>query len=207
MGLDMYLYAEIPAPKDSALAAVVEQYATDSHRAQLAHPEEGYAYVSGWSYGEQKPDELYTALAVATGITPHNGSPHIDVYKDKVGGYLVSPTLYYWRKANHIHNWFVEKAQGGVDECQRTEIHPELLLELVDYCEQVTADHDKATALLPTRGGFFFGGTEYDEYYYQDTKETAEGLRQVLTLPHRERAAWHHIHLPLFVVRKENTNG
>ena len=26
----------------------------------------------------------------------------------------------YWRKANAIHNWFVQKCQEGVDECQKT---------------------------------------------------------------------------------------
>ena len=29
-------------------------------------------------------------------------------------------------------------------------------------------DHYKAEELLPTCDGFFFGGTEYDKYYFND---------------------------------------
>jgi hypothetical protein len=27
---------------------------------------------------------------------------------------------------------------------------------------------DQASLILPTQEGFFFGGTQYDEYYYKD---------------------------------------
>lgn len=37
-----------------------------------------------------------------------------------------------------------------------------------------------AAALLPTESGFFFGGTDYDEYYYQDLKDTVEQLEPEL---------------------------
>lgn len=37
-----------------------------------------------------------------------------------------------------------------------------------------------AEELLPTQGGFFFGSTEYDEYYMQDIEETIEILTNVL---------------------------
>ena len=37
----------------------------------------------------------------------------------------------YWRKANAIHGWFVKHCQGGVDECQETEIERGQLKELL----------------------------------------------------------------------------
>ena len=37
-----------------------------------------------------------------------------------------------------------------------------------------------AEELLPTASGFFFGGTEYDEYYFEQVVETLEVLEKEL---------------------------
>jgi hypothetical protein len=193
MGLDQYLYAEVKAPKESPLFKVVEENLTDEHRTMMSETEEPYAYVSGWAYRDE-PEELYKALVSETGMTPHEGSPHFDVYADP-DGYRVASTIFYWRKANHIHNWFVEQVQNGVDECQRSFVHPEMLMDLLDRCEQVMKDHNLAPDLLPITTGFFFGGTEYDEWYFEDTESTAVYLKkQIMKVPHKSkfyyRASW-----------------
>lgn len=86
----------------------------------------------------------------------------------------------YWRKANHIHNWFVQNVQGGRDECQRAYVSKEELEKLLNICKEVLADHSKAPELLPTTSGFFFGGTDYDEYYYQDVQDTINIIEPLL---------------------------
>lgn len=93
----------------------------------------------------------------------------------------------YWRKANQIHKWFVDNCQGGVDDCREAYVSKEQLIELLNTCKKVlktkTAKKGKkvtvkgeveetADDLLPTQSGFFFGGTEIDEYYYNDIKDT-----------------------------------
>lgn len=40
-----------------------------------------------------------------------------------------------------------------------------------------------ATELLPTQEGFFFGSTDYNQYYYQDLKDTKGQLEEALKLP------------------------
>lgn len=40
-----------------------------------------------------------------------------------------------------------------------------------------------AEELLPTRGGFFFGSTAYDEYYMQDIENTVAQLEKALAMP------------------------
>lgn len=45
---------------------------------------------------------------------------------------------------------------------------------------KVIRDPARAAALLPTQSGFFFGGTDYDQYYVQDLEETKEMLEGVL---------------------------
>lgn len=86
----------------------------------------------------------------------------------------------YWRKANQIREWFVNNLLDVVENCKRTPVYLSDLEELVETCETVLADHSKAKELLPTSSGFFFGGTEYDEWYYQDLEETVEGLKRVI---------------------------
>jgi hypothetical protein len=86
----------------------------------------------------------------------------------------------YWRKSNQIHQWFVDNLGGGEDNCQEMYVSKEKLQALVDVCNEVLADHAKAPGVLPTAGGFFFGGTEYDEWYYKDLEETVETLTKVI---------------------------
>ena len=85
-----------------------------------------------------------------------------------------------WRKANQIHKWFVDNVQDGVDECQESHVEVEKLYQLRDLCEQVVNDPDRAAELLPTGSGFFFGSTDYDEWYHRDVKETLDWLNDFL---------------------------
>lgn len=82
----------------------------------------------------------------------------------------------YWRKDNHIHNWFVQNCQNGDDDCRPYRVDIDELKELRDLCIYVNKDRDKADELLPTKEGFFFGDTEYDEYYFESLERTADAL-------------------------------
>ncbi len=86
----------------------------------------------------------------------------------------------YWRKANHIHAWFVKNVQDGKDDCGEYYVSEENMQELLDTVNQVLANHDLAEELLPTQSGFFFGGTSYDEYYFSDLEDTKEILEEAL---------------------------
>jgi hypothetical protein len=86
----------------------------------------------------------------------------------------------YWRKANQIHQFFVTHAQDDVDECQETEIDPKLLYQLRDTCAAVLASPDQARVLLPCASGFFFGNTEYDEWYLDQVEQTHQWLNVFL---------------------------
>lgn len=88
----------------------------------------------------------------------------------------------YWRKANHIHRWFVENVQDGEDECKPHGVSTEQLKELVDVCKQVLENRKLASKLLPVQAGFFFGGQEYDEWYFGDVEETVKGLEKILSI-------------------------
>lgn len=95
----------------------------------------------------------------------------------------------YWRKDNHIHKWFVDKIQGGNDDCGSYEVSSSDLEELVALCEELLEerDPDPAREKLPTQDGFFFGSTEYGDYYWDSLEETVSMLKAALA---DERVDW-----------------
>lgn len=99
---------------------------------------------------------------------------------DNIGSVDVSVEVGYWRKANAIHKWFVDNCQDGIDDCRNAYVSASQLEELRGICERVLSDHTLAEELLPSESGFFFGSTEYDEYYYNDLKYTVELINRVL---------------------------
>lgn len=84
----------------------------------------------------------------------------------------------YWRKVNFLHKWFVDNVQNGIDECQLAEITKEKLIEICDIL--IKARETKNTSLLPTQGGFFFGSTHYDEYYWGDVGNAITQIEIIL---------------------------
>lgn len=84
-----------------------------------------------------------------------------------------------WRKANQIHNWFVENVQNDEDDCGSYYVSIEDLKRLHKAVCDVLKDNSKAKELLPTGSGFFFGSTDYDEWYFKDLEHTKEELERL----------------------------
>jgi len=130
----------------------------------------GYDEVKGWSHNDEF-DKVMGACDMSEFLETDNTT-----------GLHVEVPVMYWRKANAIHKWFVDTRADGVDECQPIWVNSEYLGELLELCNEVLADHSKAEELLPTEGGFFCGGTEYDEYYFQDLEYTQRRLTELIPL-------------------------
>lgn len=86
----------------------------------------------------------------------------------------------YWRKANEIHKWFVDNVQEGVDNCGDYYVSTEDMQKLLNVVNIILEDNNKASELLPTQSGFFFGGTEYDEWYFRDLNQTKTILEKAI---------------------------
>lgn len=158
-------------------------------------------YVKRW---EHLPPEQQHEVTVKQGSKPYDG---VDPAKVK---YVIEEAMY-WRKANHIHRWFVENVQNGEDDCREYYVSREQLAELRKLCRlvldrvkliegkvvtaqvlkegawqpeladgKVVANPEVCQELLPTTEGFFFGGTEYDEWYLDDVKATERALTEIL---------------------------
>ena len=92
----------------------------------------------------------------------------------------------YWRKANAIHRWFIENcaprdgAGDTVDDCRPVAVDVDQLELLLDACKQIKDNHKLAPTLLPTQKGFFFGPTEYDEWYFDHIDSTIKIIEPVI---------------------------
>lgn len=101
----------------------------------------------------------------------------------------VSVSVGYWRKANQIHNWFVQNCQNGKDDCREYRVEREQLETLKSLCQTVIMNKglleadESAKQMLPTGSGFFFGSTEYNEHYYSDLVETINIINACLEMP------------------------
>ena len=127
-------------------------------------------YVKQWSHNEKN-----NAVTVK-----FDGKVRKDI-KPKRISHIVEE-VGYWRKANHIHNWFVTEVQEGRDECQESWVSIDQLKELRDLCKVVVEKKDEEFSKehLPAKSGFFFGGTEYDEYYYSDCEDTIKFIDGII---------------------------
>ena len=120
-----------------------------------------------WDFGDSNDQAIAGAI--------NKLFPEMTGYRTK----QVEMEVMYWRKANAIHRWFVDNVQDGVDECQESYLSVDNLRELRDVCEKVLADRSLAPTLLPAQSGFFFGGTEYDEGYFDDVERTLSWLNEL----------------------------
>ena len=127
-------------------------------------------YVQRWDH--QSPEETYNVEVTQGGNSVDHIQPNrVSYVEEQVG---------YWRKANAIHKWFVDNCQDGVDDCRDAYAERRDLQTLLDLCRIVIIDKSKAEQLLPSTSGFFFGNTEYDEWYYNDIQNTIEILEKAL---------------------------
>jgi len=103
-------------------------------------------YVKQWSH--QSPSERYT-VQIARG-----GKPVPGIKPDRISS--IDEEVMYWRKANHIHAWFVDTVQKGVDDCGEYYVGDDGLRQLHSVCQKVI----EASKLVD---GMVYDGTVYDK--------------------------------------------
>lgn len=156
-------------------------------------------YVKDWDHDKTKHGIKLTPKSEKTaGIKPER----ICYIVEDVG---------YWRKANAVHQWFVDNVQDGADDCKEYFVSRGQLKDLLKLCKEVLkiavlkkgkvqtgvqsqggvstpimeegaliVNAEEVAELLPTTEGFFFGSTDYDNYYLEDIKRTVEIIEEAL---------------------------
>ncbi len=148
-------------------------------------------YISGYEFiAEDAPRFAHLTAAIDTlpGVT----RPLCE--EGENNSIEIKLPIMYWRKANHIHKWFVDNVQDGKDDCRYAYVDFDKLKELAEKCaivaaavgaEHIAAEH------LPVASRFFFGGTSYDSRYYDQTRDTLAHLEKLIEQDERgELAGW-----------------
>jgi hypothetical protein len=177
MGLDMYMtISRKLSHKRKSEREVVKLL--DSCAGKLTADSDGELYV-----GQYTTDDDAKKLGALLRSTKIGADVNTICKVD--GIWHLNKELMYWRKANQIHQWFVDNVQNGVDDCGRYVVDLCQIDELLYDIDLVLSNHSLADDILPTQNGFFFGGTEYDKYYFSDLRETKRNLK-----PLRKRKAY-----------------
>lgn len=124
-------------------------------------------------------DELKSEVLVTIPIKESDAVDCFDMGKFK------KTEVAYFRKVNFLLPFF-----GYEENCSDIEISKEQVENLINTCEHILSskksglDEDTLTELvqntLPTEGGFFFGSTEYDEWYFKDVEYVLKQFTNVL---------------------------
>jgi hypothetical protein len=132
-------------------------------------------HLSGGEWREQEEQDAYAKIADALGADSFENKEYPSI--------TVNVKVGYWRKANQIHNWFVNNVQEGEDNCTEYYVSREQLQELLSVCQQVKTSKSAEVAeeLLPTLLGCFYGSYEIDDWYWQQIDDSIEQLERVLT--------------------------
>lgn len=107
--------------------------------------------------------------------------PILNQFPGQVEACELSAQAAYWRKVNSVHNWFVKNVQNGEDNCEGHYVTHDQLIELRDLAQRAVDTRDPN--LLPPVGGFFFGSTEIDDYYWEDLNDTVAQLDLIISHP------------------------
>ena len=97
----------------------------------------------------------------------------------------------YWRKSNAIHKWFVDNVQHGVDDCSKYSVTEKQLQDLLQITKQAVVSKNPEL-ILPCQSGFFFGLTDYGNYYKEDLNHTIEIIEKWLNFKDKSKYVVHY---------------
>ena len=189
MGLDMYLN-KMPRYNGATARDVA---AVESYLDWMKAKEEDSPYAKGTFYDWCRMDEpSKDYIDFYSKFYEHKYS---DWDTEKKYGYMrIMDQVAYWRKQNGIHRWFVENIQDDEDDCEyHREVTKDDLRDLLELCNRILLDHNLAAELMPTRGGFFFGETIYDDWYFEGIEYTVHKIYEIFNTTDFEKEMVYYI--------------
>lgn len=89
-------------------------------------------------------------------------------------------TILQWRKANQLRALFVRRASLNPNEEVEVVLEKADIIQLRNDIQSVLLNPKRAPYILPTQAGFFFGSTDYDDYYFETLAGTHDVLERIL---------------------------
>lgn len=128
---------------------------------------------------DKETEPMRRAIEAAIGREPATEKPHGEPELLEVCAVVVR--VGYWRKFWPLHNWFVNNAQEGNDDCRPVLVSAQQLEELEENLDQVEDDPDSA-------GDFFMDDT--DEDVRLDPDEVDFTLRVIVQARKLQAQGW-----------------
>lgn len=98
-----------------------------------------------------------------------------EIYNTKLGEEIL-----YYRKVNFLIPFFEDSILYEEAGFILSSVHKDEIKNLIDFCEMVLKNREKAPEILPTEEGFFFGSTEYDDYYFKCVQNVLNDFKMLL---------------------------
>jgi len=98
-----------------------------------------------------------------------------EIYNTKPGEEIL-----YYRKVNFLVPFFEDSVLQEEVGFILSSVYKYKVKDLIDSCEKVLKNRKKASEILPTEEGFFFGSTEYDDYYFECVQEVLNNFKELL---------------------------
>ena len=181
MGLDIYFKAKAKNEKlrkayDEACAEleVAEKRLNDAEACETSK-REALGLSNVILIPNETPEEIPEEIREMRSELAKADKRYDDAYKS-----LYSEVAYF-RKVNFLLPYF-----GYEENCSEITIDKCEVEELVNDCKRVLAAKDTdeaenvADELLPTEEGYFFGSTDYDEWYFKDVQEVMDKFTEIL---------------------------
>lgn len=96
------------------------------------------------------------------------------------GGILVDLPVYYWRKANAIHGWFVRNVQNGNDDCGTYVVSNAQLRDLLETCKRALSAAKTTPGPVKTCTTCHPGGRITEEYRPGEVITNPEEVAEIL---------------------------
>ena len=176
MGLDMYLYAT---------------YSVPTYHSEGSTLEGRYEAYKNPAIKSKRLEKVRQACGLP---------PSLPVEYEDFNWFDIQFPIAKWRKENAIHNWFIQncapknkKTGKAIDDCRRMFVSEAKIRELDDLLDLVlkTKGLEKdltCRKLLPTASGFFFGSTDYDEWYWKGLEYTSERIKALIKYQDNQNA-------------------
>lgn len=147
-------------------------------------------YISGW---DEKDKYNRQNVITAAGLVEDDIAEGLGLY--------VKATVAYWRKAYHIHSWFVSKVQDDNDNCGEYEVSTQTLEELLMACNKVLkahADNDREFLVEVVNEEFqdieddYISDEDIDEWFIGGTIRTVEMLSKILNNERLDKVSFYY---------------
>lgn len=120
-----------------------------------------------------------------------NYPPELKKIEDKLfnHNFLTNDEEYgvgYWRKFNALHDYMVNVVGSGEDDGSTIYVSDKECQQILDICKKIQKNHELAPSLLPTVDGFFFGSTEYDDWYFKNIDYTVDLFTDLIEFLHTD---------------------